>query len=340
MENNLDTLILIRFKLEDGETLLPEEQELWNEWKKTARSARKPELTIKDIALMLQIEADYPSDDCTDDVMIGEDETIVLSGKTVKKIYRWSVAPLKLVTSLIVLAVFTAIYLLLQTKQVQAESKAKYGETREIKISDQVTIKINAGSTLFHPTELTGDSCVMELFGEAYFELGYTQTAIPIIVRSGNQRIMAQSGSFNISAYPDDPEMITTVMKDSVQISNGSKTETVLANHQAVSKAQKLKVINCSTVSNFKSWADNKFIFNSALLPEIIKPLERWYGIVIQFKNFKDEHSDIRYDLDVPKNKPVTDVLNILETSMRLSYQPRNKQFQTGDTIWITNYKQ
>jgi len=101
------------------------------------------------------------------------------------------------------------------------------GGEYEVQLPDGSLVWINAGTSLRYPTAFTGKERLVELEGEAYFEVA-KDASRPFIVQSGQGRITVLGTHFNVRAYKDEPGMKTTLKEGSVLL-------------QSISAAEKLK---------------------------------------------------------------------------------------------------
>src|SRR5690606_34396534 len=90
------------------------------------------------------------------------------------------------------------------------------GGTYQISLPDGTRVWLNAASTLKYPTRFDGKERVVELEGEAYFEVN--RNRIPFLVKTGTQTIEVLGTQFNVSAYVDEKEIQTTLVAGSVRI--------------------------------------------------------------------------------------------------------------------------
>src|SRR5690606_18295116 len=88
------------------------------------------------------------------------------------------------------------------------------GGTYQITLPDGTKVWLNAASTLKYPSRFSENERIVELVGEAYFDVAKAET--PFRVMSKGQRVEVLGTRFNISAYADDPEIKTTLVEGKV----------------------------------------------------------------------------------------------------------------------------
>lgn len=67
------------------------------------------------------------------------------------------------------------------------------------------------------------DARVVELSGEGYFDV--THSGIPFIVKSKSMDVRVLGTTFNMTAYPEDPVVTTTLLTGKVAVTCHSQTE-------------------------------------------------------------------------------------------------------------------
>ncbi len=71
-------------------------------------------------------------------------------------------------------------------------------------LADGSKVWLNAESSIRYPTAFTGKERVVEVTGEAYFEVVHN-AAMPFRVKAGGQIIEDIGTSFNVNSYPNEP---------------------------------------------------------------------------------------------------------------------------------------
>src|SRR5690606_3481667 len=87
----------------------------------------------------------------------------------------------------------------------------------QVVLADGTKVWLNAASSLHYPSSFTGKTRRVELKGEAYFEVA--KDAKPFIVKTADQELEVLGTHFNINAYEDENQTITTLLEGSVRVS-------------------------------------------------------------------------------------------------------------------------
>src|SRR5690606_937311 len=100
------------------------------------------------------------------------------------------------------------------------------GGTYSVTLSDGTKVWLNAESTLKYPSRFDDKERVVELTGEAYFEVAKahkTQKTWPFKVISKNQQVEVLGTQFNITVYPEQTQIKTTPVEGSVTLASVTK---------------------------------------------------------------------------------------------------------------------
>ena len=110
-----------------------------------------------------------------------------------------------------------AAYLYMQPVSIQTVTTL--AETRTILLPDGTSVTLNHYSSLSYPKQFKSDNREVELSGEAYFEVSKSKKH-PFIVQTETIDVQVLGTHFNVDAYPDNPDVKTTLLTGSVAVSN------------------------------------------------------------------------------------------------------------------------
>ena len=91
------------------------------------------------------------------------------------------------------------------------------GKTHEFELPDGSRVHVNSGTLLLYPDAFKGDTRTVYLIGEADFKVKKNPDK-PFIVRSANMSVTALGTEFNVAAYPEDPEIVATLIQGKVKV--------------------------------------------------------------------------------------------------------------------------
>ena len=159
-------------------------------------------------------------------------------------------------------------------------------------LSDSTKVWLNSETTLRFPVQFAADVRSVELTGEAYFEVK-KNTKIPFVVNSVNQSIKVLGTQFNVSSYPENQNIYTTLVEGSVEVlmSNNPQINLILKpNEQSILNSNNNQIQKKSVdVNQYVAWKDGRFVFREQPLVEIMGTLSKWYDVQVVFSNERDK---------------------------------------------------
>jgi len=197
------------------------------------------------------------------------------------------------------------------------------GGTYQITLPDGTKVWLNAGSILRYPSHFDGETRLVELVGEGYFDVSEQVSSVtgelrPFVVVSRNQKIEVLGTEFNISAYPDDAETKTTLVNGSVRVVSSTGTTLIHPGEQARIDAGGLHVDTVETAL-FTAWKDGKFHFRKTPLEGVLKQVSRWYDVEVTYTGKMPQETfsgKIRRDVSL---MGVLDILRLSAINVELS---------------------
>jgi len=193
------------------------------------------------------------------------------------------------------------------------------GQVNQVFLADGTRIWINSQSKVIIPSIFASNERVIQLTGEAYFEVARDATR-PFKVEVKGQRLEVLGTTFNIRAYPNHKEIQTTLSEGKVKLFTQTQ-QAILNPGEQSSYDQETRKLTITLVnpSNFNSWKDGRFEFQNEDLVEVFKVVERWYDVEIKYneKDFKGMH----FSGVIKRNKDVNHFLNLLNHTIPIRYQ-------------------
>lgn len=167
-----------------------------------------------------------------------------------------------------------------------------YGKRFDLKLSDGTQITLNSGTSLKYPVQFLklADRQVF-LDGEAFFTVAQ-DSVNPFIVSANELNIRVLGTRFNLSAYPEDQFVNTTLIEGSVAVYNSDHTydssdaSLLEPGHKAEwNKYNKQILIEEADIAMHTDWLNGKIILRHVPFKNIIKKLERHYNVEITNNN-------------------------------------------------------
>ena len=182
-------------------------------------------------------------------------------------------------------------------------------------LSDGTKVWLNAMSELRYPLVFSQEERAVYLKGEGYFEVKKDSLS-PFTVHLESSRVTVLGTSFNISAYPEDRKIYTTLVSGSVLFVSEQTGKNVVLKpgHQSemdlLSGGLSLKEVDTDVST---AWKDGVFYFKDMTLGEIMRIVSRWYQVEVVYMN--SLLKETRYNGKMPMYSGISDVLRKIELS-------------------------
>lgn len=158
------------------------------------------------------------------------------------------------------------------------------GRQFQLTLPDSSKVWLDAASSIRFPTVFTGTTREVEITGEVYFEVA-RDPARPFRVKISNtdKQIEVLGTHFNVDGYAPADMISTTLFDGSVKVNNGSQSTTIKPGEQAQSGRQNRVIANVN-LRKVLAWKNGVFDFTDLKLEEVMKQLERWYDIEVEYE--------------------------------------------------------
>jgi transmembrane sensor len=180
-------------------------------------------------------------------------------------------------------------------------------------LADGSKVWINAASSMRYPTSFFGNERIVEITGEAYFEVSHN-AKMPFKVKKGDVEIQVLGTQFNVNAYDDENNMRITLVSGSVKVKSENQSATIKPGDQAeISEPGKIALNQNVDVEEVIAWKNGLFVFNNTDLELIMRQIGRWYDVEVRYAGAppKGKH----YSGFVPRLVNVSRVLHMLESA-------------------------
>ncbi len=126
-----------------------------------------------------------------------------------------------LIVAVFIIGVLATYLVFMNYHGVSAENYTEIsvpqGSRSQIVLPDNSRVWLNAGSTIRYPDNFDRIDRVVELEGEAYFDV-VSNPRRPFIVSTEYLRVRATGTAFNVKAYPDDEVVSATLVEGNVTV--------------------------------------------------------------------------------------------------------------------------
>lgn len=237
------------------------------------------------------------------------------------KIYWMS---LRVAAILILGLVFSSLWFYMQSnkatdyQQMQTVS-IPYGAKTKLAMPDGSTVWLNSGTTLSYSGDFSKKREVV-LKGEAFFEV--RKSKVPFEVNTIYGKIRVLGTGFNVLAYPESG-FVTTLVHGSVQVDiEKSRQQKILEPGEQVELVGDNLVKSKVEPALFTSWKDGKMIFKREPFNNLMKRLERWFNVKIEYS--PDDFKDLWYSGTI-ENETITEVMDMVGTAAPVQFTFNSK---------------
>ena len=186
------------------------------------------------------------------------------------------------------------------------------GGQYQLTLADGTKVWLNAASSLKFPTAFTGGERVVELTGEAYFEVVHNSKQ-PFKVKTADQTVQDIGTQFNVNSYTDEDVAATTLVEGSVKIFDGKGQTMIKPGQQYLRKGNgAMDVKSDVDIDEVTAWKNGMFQFNNADIKTIMRQISRWYNVDIEYSG---QVPTSTYHGRISRNSNASAVLKILELS-------------------------
>lgn len=222
-----------------------------------------------------------------------------------------------------------------QVEMLKAQSSASVtyyanpGTKGLIVLPDSSVVRLNGASSLKVPSCFDADSRELFLSGEGYFEIKHYENW-PMNIHTAKGVVVKVLGTtFALSAYDNDGELKLTLIEGRVVV----KEEKTGLEHE-VRPLQEITVtppqdngrpdgkvtaeIKKANVVQNTAWVKGELVFDNTPMPEIVKQLERWYGVHVHIV----DPDILNYRLTATfTTESITRVLDLIRFSSMFAYE-------------------
>ena len=192
-------------------------------------------------------------------------------------------------------------------------------------LSDGTKVFLNADSELKYPVEFSDGKRIVDLKGEAYFEV-HKDSLRPFVVRMNGAEVTVLGTSFNVNTYGDDGQIYTTLVNGSVRVSSmKNKQEEILKpGMQSVMNVQSgLLTVRKVDVEPYVAWREGRFVFRAMTLDLIMRQLQRWYDFEVFYQN--PELKDYEFRGVIKRDMDLDKVLSVIKATTNVDFEVKGK---------------
>lgn len=161
------------------------------------------------------------------------------------------------------------------------------GERMQVVFQDGSRVHLNAGSRIRYPKQFGWSERRVELSGEGWFEVSKNAKR-PFIVELGLMDIKVLGTTFDVKAYEEDQMIMIALETGSIDV-NASNYESfrMEPGDKALydKSSRRFEIHRSSDVTKYSTWREDRLVFRSEPLREVLNTISRNYNIEFEVKD-------------------------------------------------------
>ena len=197
------------------------------------------------------------------------------------------------------------------------------------RLPDGSVVHLNAGSELKVPVYFGTESREVWLRGEGFFEVVHRENLI-FTVHTDKADISVLGTEFDVRAYTDEKEVVTTLVQGAVGVSSGRTYDRLKPGEQArIAGKGDVRVAEVD-IYPFIAWKNGRMVFENERLEKIMAELQRWYDFELFYAD--PDVKEMHFTIDILKYEEISKVLNLMERVNKVKFT------QKGRTVVVNSY--
>lgn len=196
------------------------------------------------------------------------------------------------------------------------------GVKANVTLPDSTHVWLNSDSYLDVPEDFGAENRVVFLSGEGYFDVESDEGS-PFLIKTPRDIVVRVTGTeFNLSCYENDPEMMLTLLKGSLELISQKDSEIIdVKPNQQIRidyRSRERKLDPQADTAYATAWKEGSLRFENTPMDEVVRRLERWYGIHIAV----DDPAILKHSFTADfESESVGQVLGLMQITVGISYE-------------------
>ncbi|HVK47664.1 MAG TPA: FecR domain-containing protein [Pseudobacter sp.] len=200
------------------------------------------------------------------------------------------------------------------------------GGQYQLVLPDGTIVWLNAASSIKYPVAFPENERMVEVTGEAYFEVKKDATR-PFKVKGAGQEVLVLGTSFNMNVYEDEPLKKITLIDGAVQVQpletlstpnpQGQRVTLKPGQQAKVTRAtNKMDVVAVDT-DEATSWKNGLFYTRKANIGELMRQIGRWFDVEVNLTQLNPDKAGPMptFSGSINRNLTLSQIVKILELS-------------------------
>ncbi len=239
-------------------------------------------------------------------------------------------SPLKYAAAILALAgIFTIAYYTIGDKSLSTGTNseitslvAESGQVSKVILPDSSVVWLNSGSVLQYNQSYTANNRNLKLVGQAYLQIKKDPDH-PLIVDCGDLSVRVLGTVFEICAYPEEAEVEVKLESGKVEVFGHAEQEFnyqlspgEMAQYSVASQKMTIGEFDPSTIGG---WKDGNLVFKGSAMADVIRVLERRFGVEIVVKDSEVNTSVL--NAYFYSDDDLSEILELIKMSCGIDYK-------------------
>jgi transmembrane sensor len=198
--------------------------------------------------------------------------------------------------------------------------------TKELTLPDGTKVFLNYHSALSFPKNFEGDSRLVKLKGEAFFDVK-PDAQHPFIIEAQGTEVKVLGTSFNVKAYAEKPVRVD-VQTGKVAVKNGSSEKKLIKGESA--EATKNRVETALPDANRLAYHTRVYDFNANDLNDVIATIREGYHVDVRLSDPRAGQCKLTIHFE---NEPIESTLPVIAESLNLKLR------KEGSIYWLDGHE-
>lgn len=197
------------------------------------------------------------------------------------------------------------------------------GSKSQLILADGTVVDLNSGSTLQYSDGFNSEFREVTLSGEAYFDVSSDESN-PFIVKTTDFNITVTGTQFNVCSYSSDDFSSASLLEGKITLSASNIEPLELNAGEKIElnrEAKTLCYVSLDPEAEI-AWKKEEFVFNKITFPNLVKKLERWFDVKINYDN--NEMDSLSYTGNFKNQETIWQVLDALKLTTPIDYKRKN----------------
>lgn len=203
------------------------------------------------------------------------------------------------------------------------EVYSPYGHKTSVLLPDGSQVWLNGDSKIKYNTDFIHSRNV-ELIGEALFKVTKNPHSL-FTVKAEKLKLEVYGTTFNVKSYPEELTSEIALVEGSIGLFSDKQLLKKMVPGEVISynsNDSKLRVSR-GNIEQITSWRADELVIENEPFENVIKYLERWYGVEIMLEKSLEQSNRLSFKV---KTESLIEILSIINHITPVTYQINGKQ--------------